>query len=79
MKFLDEGERGVPVGLPVEPYVGIELNEQLRLDGTGGLVEPGTHGWVMDLKTGTYIFDVGPEDFHDTGLWRAAVFEVTVA
>ena len=28
MNFLDEGKRGVPVGLPVEPYVEIELNER---------------------------------------------------
>ncbi len=30
----------------------------------------------MDLGPGTYVFDVGHEHFHTTGLWRAAVIEV---
>jgi hypothetical protein len=30
----------------------------------------------MDLVPGTYLFDIGPEDFMTTGLWRMAVIEV---
>ena len=59
----------MPAGLPVEGYSEIEL------EGSGALA-PGSHTWTVDLQLGTYILDVGPPDFHTTGLWRAAVFEV---
>lgn len=69
MSFLNEGEKGIPVGLPADGYTEIEL------DGSGEL-SPGTHTWTVDLQPGTYIFDVGPMEYHTTGLWRAAVFDV---
>ncbi len=69
LKFLEEGDRGVPIGLPAAGYFEIDFT------GQGDLV-PGSHTLTMDLGPGTYIFDVGPQDFHTTGLWRAAVIEV---
>lgn len=40
-------------------------------------VAPGTHTYTVDLEAGnTYLFDAGPEDFHQSGLWRLAVIEV---
>lgn len=43
----------------------------------GDTVEPGAHTWTLDLKAGnTYLFDVGPENFHEDGIWRMAVIEV---
>lgn len=40
-------------------------------------VPPGTHTYTVDLLAGnTYLFDAGPEDFHQAGLWRMAVIEV---
>lgn len=77
LEVVEEGER-VIVGRrpPPEPYVEIELDEQLQWDSAGGLVVPGSYTWTQVLEPGTYIFDVGPEDFHQTGFWRAAVIEV---
>ncbi len=49
---------------------------EVEFEGSGDLVTPGGHTWTMDLQPGTYLFDVGPEDFHTAGLWRAAVIEV---
>ena len=70
LDFLEEeGAKGVPIGEPAEGYVEIEL------EGVGDLA-PGGHTWTVDLKPGTYIFDVGPPGFHATGLWRAAIIEV---
>lgn len=70
LEFLDEGERGVPSGgLPVEGWVDVDFADE------GDLV-PGTFSRTMDLVPGTYLFDVGSEDFLTTGLWRAAVIEV---
>lgn len=40
-------------------------------------VSPGTHTYTVDVEAGnTYLFDAGPEDFHQSGLWRMAVIEV---
>lgn len=69
LEFLEEGARGVPAGLPVEGY------SEIGLEGSDALA-PGSHTWTVDLQPGSYIFDVGPPDFHTTGLWRAVVFEV---
>lgn len=70
LDFLpEEGDWGVPVGAPAIGYRDIEF------DGAGDLV-PGSHTWTMDLQPGTYLFDVGAEDYRFTGLWRAAIIEV---
>lgn len=79
MESLEAGERAVLEGPPAEPYVEIELDEPLRQEASDGLVEPGSYTWTQRLEPGTYIFDVGNEDFHVTGLWRAAVLEVVSA
>lgn len=69
LAFLEEGERGVPSGaLPVTGFFDIEFDP--------GDLGPGSHTWSMDLVPGTYLFDIGPEDFMTTGLWRMAVIEV---
>lgn len=68
LAFAEEGEMAVPgTALPVAGY-------DLEFE-TGDLV-PGTTTWTMDLGPGTYIFDVLPDNFTTTGLWRAAVIEV---
>jgi hypothetical protein len=69
LEFLEEGDRGVPIGTPEAGYFEVDI------EGSDD-VAPGSHTWTMDLEPGTYLFDVGPEDFHTTGLWRAAVIEV---
>jgi len=69
LKFLEQGNRGVPSGLPVEGFFEIDFEGQ-------GDLRPGSHTWMTYLGPGTYLFDLGPEDFHTTGLWRAAVIEV---
>ena len=69
LEFLEEGDLGVPVGAPEAGYFEVDI------EGSDD-VAPGSHTWTMDLGPGTYVFDVGPEDFHTTGLWRAAVIEV---
>ena len=69
LEYLLEGDHGVPIGDPAEGWVEVEL------EGSGGAA-PGSHAWTVDLVPGTYFFDVGPLDFHTTGLWRAVVFEV---
>jgi hypothetical protein len=70
LEFLEEGNRVVTGDKP--PTAGFD---DVDLEGSGGLV-PGSHTWTVDLEPGTYLFDLGPVDFHTTGLWRAAVFEV---
>ena len=71
LAFLEEGERAVPSGvLPVTGSFDIEW------DMGDGDLGPGSHTWTMDLVPGTYLFDIGPEDFMTTGLWRMAVIEV---
>ena len=30
----------------------------------------------MSLEPGTYVIDIGPEDYRVSGLWRAAIIEV---
>lgn len=71
MAFLEEGEKGVPT--TPTPVAGFYVIDQEYPDDIG---EPGTRTWTLDLAPGTWIFDVGPEDFRTTGLWRAAVIEV---
>jgi hypothetical protein len=69
LEFLEEGDRGVPSGtLPVAGFFDVDFD--------AGELAPGSHTWTMDLGPGTYLFDVGPEDFMTTGLWRIAVIEV---
>jgi hypothetical protein len=69
LAFLGEGERGVPGGgLPAGGFFDIEFEP--------GDLGPGSHTWTMDLIPGTYLFDIGPEDFLTAGLWRMAVIEV---
>lgn len=71
LEFLAEGELGVPGGpLPVAGFFEPEFEIP------GGDPVPGSHTWTMELRPGTYLFDVGPADFMTTGLWRAAVIEV---
>lgn len=71
MAFLAEGENGVPPApMPVAGFYVIDLGFP---DDIG---EPGSQTSTLDLVPGTWIFDVGPEDFRTTGLWRAAVIEV---
>lgn len=67
---LEEGNHAVPGDEP--PTAGFEM---INLEGSSVLA-PGSHTWTVDLELGTYLFDVGPLDFHTTGLWRAAVLEV---
>ena len=69
MEFLAEGNRGVPIGAPAAGFFEVDLEGQDEL-------APGSHTWTVDLGPGTYLFDVGPEDFHTAGLWRAAVIDV---
>jgi hypothetical protein len=69
LEFLEEGDRGVPSGtLPAAGFFDVDFDP--------GELVPGSHTWTMELRPGTYIFDVGPEDFMTTGLWRIAVIEV---
>ena len=71
LAFLEEGERGVPITpLPVTGFYEIDY------EWPDDIGEPGSQTWTVDLAPGTWIFDVGPEDFRTTGLWRAAVIEV---
>ena len=71
LEFLEEGESGVPTGVdPVTGWFETEYPEQLS---------PGSTTWKMDVVPGTYLFDVGPDDFMTTGLWRAAIIEVVPA
>ena len=69
LEVVEEGSRLVTGELPTAGY------DEVDLEGSGALL-PGSHTWAVDLQPGTYLFDVGPLDFHTTGLWRAAVFEV---
>ncbi len=69
LEVIQEGHRSVTADPPTEGYV------EVNLEGSSVLA-PGSHTWTVDLEPGTYLFDVGPLDFHITGLWRAAVFEV---
>jgi hypothetical protein len=71
LAFVDEGKMRVPIApLPVDGFYEIDY------DWPDDIGEPGTQTWTVDLVPGTWIFDVGPEDFRITGLWRAAVIEV---
>ncbi|MGB9357546.1 MAG: hypothetical protein WCC01_03220 [Acidimicrobiia bacterium] len=69
LELVEEG--GVLV-TPDPPAAGYD---EIDLEGSGALM-PGSYNWTVDLEPGTYLFDVGPLDFHTTGLWRAVVFEV---
>ena len=69
LELAREGNSFVTADAPTEGYVEVDL------EGSSALA-PGSHTWTVDLETGTHLFDVGPLDFHVTGLWRAAVFEV---
>ena len=69
LELVEEG--GVLV-TPDPPTAGYD---EIDLEGSGALM-PGSYNWTVDLEPGTYLFDVGPLDFHTTGLWRAVVFEV---
>ncbi len=70
---LDRGGEGNLVVTSEPPTAGFS---EVDFEGSGDPVLPGSHAWTMDLGPGTYLFDVGHEDFHATGLWRAAVIEV---
>ena len=71
LAFLEEGKKGVPPApLPVAGFYSIEY------EWPDDIGEPGTQTWIVELAPGTWIFDVGPEDFRTTGLWRAAVIDV---
>ncbi len=70
LEVLEEGNRVVTSAPPAAGFVEVDF------EGAGEPVTPGGHTWTMDLGPGTYLFDVGPEDFHTAGLWRAAVIEV---
>ena len=71
LAFLAEGSKAVPINpLPVAGYFAIDYEWP---DDVG---EPGSQVWKVHLVPGTWIFDVGPESFRSTGLWRAAVIEV---
>lgn len=71
LEFVGEGDRAVPSGPdPVAGFFDVDFEY------SGDISEPGSHTWTMDLAPGTYIFDVGPDDFMTTGLWRLAVIEV---
>ena len=62
---------GLPVVIPTPERVQrLVLASGLDADIELGEPGPGSHAWTMDLTRGTYIFDVGPEDFMTTGLWR---------
>jgi hypothetical protein len=64
---IEEGGKLVTSDAPTEGYVEVY----------GDTVEPGTYTWSFDMSAGnTYLFDVGPEDFHQSGIWRMAVIEV---
>lgn len=69
LQLVEEGSRLVTGELPTAGY------DEIDLAGSGVLA-PGIHTWAVDLEPGTYLFDVGPLDFHTSGLWRAAIFEV---
>lgn len=70
LEFLpEEGDWGVPIGAPARGYRDIEF------EGDTDLV-PGSHTWTLELEPGTYLFDVGAEDYRTTGLWRAAIIEI---
>ena len=69
---LEVVEEGGVLVTPEPPTAGYD---EIDLEGSGSLM-PGSYNWTVDLKPGTYLFDVGPLDFHTTGLWRAVVFEV---
>lgn len=71
LEVVAEGASVITGDAPTEGYVEVEF------EGFGDRVPPGSHTWKMDLEPGyTYLFDVGPKDFHVSGLWRAAVIEV---
>ncbi len=71
LAFLEEGKKGVPITpLPVAGYYEIDY------EWPDDIGEIGHQTWTVDLAPGTWLFDVGPEDFRTTGLWRAAVIEV---
>jgi hypothetical protein len=71
LAFLEEGMKAVPTTpLPLPGYFEIDY------EWPDDIGEVGTQTWTVELAPGTWIFDVGPESFRVTGLWRAAVIEV---
>jgi len=69
LAFLEEGNRGVPSGLPATGFYGVDYDYPDEL-------EPGSHTWTMDLAPGTYVFDASAGAAFVDGLWRVAVIEV---
>lgn len=71
LELLEEGNSIVTSDAPTEGFFEVEF------EGCCELVPPGSYTWTMDLGSGnTYLFDVGFEDFHQSGIWRMAVIEV---
>ena len=71
LEVMEEGGTVVTSDAPTDGYFEAEF------DDLGEAVAPGDYSWTVDLVAGnTYLFDVGAEDFHVSGMWRPAVIEV---
>ncbi len=71
LEVMGEGGTVVTSDAPTAGYFEAEF------DDLGEAVAPGDYSWTVNLVAGnTYLFDVGAEDFHVSGMWRPAVIEV---
>ena len=71
LEVMEEGGTVVTSDAPTDGYFEAEFED------LGEAVAPGDYSWMVDLVAGnTYLFDVGAEDFHVSGMWRPAVISV---